>query len=86
MMKKPLLLLFSLGFIGTISSGGVDNNILKLKAVGSCVNCNFTGANLSGLNLSKTDLSKANLNNVKHFDKVILCDTLTPWGIDDSGC
>ena len=95
-MKKLLILLFfSLGFIGTTSANIVDNNILKLKALNSCASCylnsadlseehlkhaRLNGADPSGAYLNGTDLRGVNLNGVT------LCNTKTPWGIDDSGC
>ena len=75
-MKKILLfLILSLGLIGLTSAGDFDTNILKLKATNSCVMCNLNGANLT-----ETDLSGASLSDTT------LCNTETPWGIDDSGC
>ncbi len=76
LMKKILiLLLLSLGLIGTTSAGEVETNILKLKALNACVSCNLkranlTGANLSGANLKNADLRKANLSgaNLKNAD------------------
>ena len=68
LMKKILiLLLLSLGLIGTTSAGEVETNILKLKALNACVSCNLkranlTGANLSGANLKNADLRKADLS------------------------
>ena len=67
-MKKILiLLLLSLGLIGTTSAGEVETNILKLKALNACVSCNLkranlTGASLSGANLKNADLSEAFLS------------------------
>ena len=95
MKKLIIILLLSLGFIGTASAGEVETNILKLKALNSCEGCNLqggdlfradlSGANLSGANLSEADLSGANLKNA-NIDGATLCNTKTPWGIDDSGC
>ena len=41
---------------------------------------NLSGADLNGANLSGAKLSYTDLSVVK------LCNTLMPWGIDDSGC
>ena len=81
-MKKLLLLLLllSLGLIGTTSAGEVETNILKLKALGTCEGCNLQGADLS-----EADLSGANLKNVD-LSGATLCNTITPWGTDNSGC
>ena len=75
MKKLLLLLILSLGLIGTTSAGEVDTNILKLKVLNACVGCDLNGANLMGANLEGADLNRATL-----------CNTETPWGIDDSGC
>ena len=115
-MKKLLvLLLLSLGFMGTTSAGEVETNILKLKALGTCESCNLGGADLSGadlsgadiyhVNLSGANLSGANLRwknfrgsdltdadltdalleNAK-FSGATLCNTIMPWGKENSGC
>jgi len=77
MKKLLLLLLLSLGFIGSASAGEVDTNISKLKASNACVSCNLTRTTY----LSKANLSKANLSEVK------LCRTIMPNGFtDNSGC
>ena len=56
---------------------------------------NLTGANLtnailvnvdfSGADLTRANLTGANLTGAK-IDKATLCNTITPWGLDDSGC
>ena len=57
--------------INSSISYGFDNSDLeKLKATGSCKNCDLTGVNLEGayldqVNLSYSNLSGANLKNVK---------------------
>ena len=105
MNKLLIILLLSLGLIGTTSAGEVDTNILKLKASESCEGCNLNGANLSwanlswanlsgadlsgadlsGANLSEADLSGANLKEA-NLSGATLCNTITPWGTDNSGC
>ena len=63
MIKKLILiLLLSLGFIGTTSAGKVETNTLKLKASNSCSSCNLKGAQLRRADLSEANLSGANLN------------------------
>ena len=63
MKKLLLLILLSLGFIGTASAGEVETNIKKLKYSNAqnCVGCDLHEANLSGVNLSGANLSGANL-------------------------
>ena len=85
MKKLLLLLILSLGLIGTTSAGEVDTNILKLKALNYCDSCNLSGVNLSGADLRGADLSGADLKNA-NLREATLCNTKTPWGIDDSGC
>ena len=56
---------------------------------------NLTGANLtiahlvgvdfSGADLTRANLTGANLTGAK-IDKATLCNTITPWGRDNSGC
>jgi len=56
---------------------------------------NLTGANLtnailvdvdfSGADLTKANLTGASLTGAK-IDKATLCNTITPWGLDNSGC
>ena len=55
----------------------------------------FRGANLSGANLSelqtiRADFSNADLTDTNieeaDFSRAILCNTKTPWGIENSGC
>jgi len=76
MKKLIIILLLSLGFIGTASAGEVETNNLKLKALNACKSCNLKGADLSGVNLRRADLGGATL-----------CYTKMPNGnIDNSGC
>ena len=81
-MKKQFLiiLLLSLGLIGISSAGEVETNILRLKALNACDICNLQGANLTGAKLTEAILRNANITGTT------LCNTETPWGIDDSGC
>ena len=61
--------------MGIASADIVETNTLKLKALNACERCNLQGANLSGENLTEANLSGATL-----------CNTITPWGTDNSGC
>ena len=91
MKKLLLILILSLGLIGISSAGEVETNILKVKALNSCKDCNLQGADLSEVNnligakLSGANLTGANLSRAD-IDGATLCNTTTPWGIDDSGC
>lgn len=60
MKKLLLLLILSLGLIGTTSAGEV--NAMKLKALGSCIGCDLSNANYSGADLSGVDLWRANVS------------------------
>ena len=62
MKKVFILLLLSIGFIGTVSADIVETNILKLKALNNCKSCNLIGADLSETNLSGADLWNADLS------------------------
>jgi len=44
------------------------------------VNVDFSGANLAGANLTGANLTGAKI------EKATLCNTITPWGKDNSGC
>ena len=85
MKKLLLLLLLFLGLIGTASADIVETNTLKLKTLNACESCNLQVANLSGADLSGANLSEANLKNVD-LSGATLCNTITPWGTDNSGC
>jgi len=54
------------------------------------IGANLTQANLvkvdfSGADLTRANLTGANLTDAK-LDKATLCNTITPWGLDNSGC
>ena len=95
MKKLLLLLLLFLGLMGIASADIVETNTLKLKTLNACESCNLqvanlhgadlSGAKLSEADLSGTDLSGANLKNVD-LSGATLCNTITPWGTDNSGC
>ena len=66
--KLFFILLISIN--SSISYGFDNSDLEKLKATGSCKNCDLTGANLEGAyldqaNLSYSNLNGANLKNVK---------------------
>ena len=95
MKKLLLLLLLFLGLMGIASADIVETNTLKLKALNACERCNLQGAilsetNLNGANLSHVYLNEANLMfaNLSDVDLsgATLCNTITPWGTDNSGC
>ena len=95
MKKLLLLLLLFLGLIGTASADIVETNTLKLKTLNACESCNLqvvdlSGAYLSGANLYKADLSGAKLYKADlsgaNLRGATLCNTITPWGTDNSGC
>ena len=46
---------------------------------------NLSEANLRGADLSAVNLSGATLSNAKIKDAKF-CNTMTPWGLDNSGC
>lgn len=54
-------------FMGMVAYGFDSDDLVKLKATGSCQNCDLSGANLGGANLKwaylqNADLSGANLS------------------------
>jgi uncharacterized protein YjbI with pentapeptide repeats len=74
-----------------------EANLLASKYKGgvNLTGANLTKANLIGVDFSKVDLTNANLtgadlsyakNIYQLSDTAILCNTKTPWGLDNSGC
>ena len=68
----------------------IVHNLLKFNALNACVGCDLLGvdlkkANLTGANLKNADLTRAKLKDAK-IESTILCNTKTPWGLDNSGC
>jgi uncharacterized protein YjbI with pentapeptide repeats len=61
-MKKLLLSLLFLGYLGTASADIVEINVSKLREFNICKSCNLVGADLSGTDLSVADLSGADLS------------------------
>jgi len=47
---------------------------------------NLTGSHLNGTNLTKANLTEAILKDVVNFDEAKKCQTILPWGEDNSGC
>ena len=89
-MKKLLGILFLVLLISGNAYPDVATNILKLKSLNACERCNLQEADLSGANLDRADLSGANLSgaDLKGADLsgATLCNTIMPWGTDNSGC
>jgi len=54
------------------------------------IGANLTQANLVKVDFSGADLTRANLTGADltdaKLDKATLCNTITPWGLDNSGC
>lgn len=48
-------------------------------------NASISGARVRNANFTFVDLSQTMMQNVS-FDLAILCETIMPWGIEDSGC
>ena len=65
-------------------SFGIDKG-KKLLALGHCPDCDLSGANLSEANLTGADLTGAEMSGASIVG-AILCNTKTPWGLDNSGC
>ena len=70
---------------GAASAQSVETNVLKLQSLNSCSYCNLSGANIGSADLRKADLSEAKLSNADIWGAKF-CKTITPWGIDDTGC
>ena len=66
--------------MGIASADNVETNTLKLKSLNACEGCNLQGAKLNGQDLVGANLARANLS------ETTLCNTITPWGTDNSGC
>jgi len=68
----------------------VETNTLKLKSLNACMKCNLQGADLSRANLREANLKKANLSGANlrgaNLNGAIFCNTIMPWGIENSGC
>ena len=77
-MKKLLGIVF-LGLlwsnISFSDNESAETNTLRLKSLNKCWGCNLVGADLSGAGLRGAD-----------FDQSTLCNTIMPWGIENSGC
>ena len=99
-MKKLLGIVVLVLLISGNAYPDVATNILKLKSLNACERCNLQEADLSGANLDRADLSEANLSgaNLSGADLreadlrdadlrgATLCNTIMPWGTDNSGC
>ena len=78
MKLKALLATFSCIFLFSQSVFAVESeeakiaqNLLKLKALNSCLECNLSGADLTNADLAKADLSGADLKYVK-FSNILV--------------
>ena len=78
------------GFSGQVGAFS-EEDLKKLKATGSCVKCDLSGANLSWSNLTEADLTEANLTEENlegvNLTQTIFCTNKMPdESINDSGC
>ena len=86
---------------GGFAAQAGDTMVKRLKALNACLGCDLTGAdlaevhleyvNLKGANLAGADLIRADLTGVNLKDAYSItgakfCNTMTPWGLDNSGC
>ena len=87
--------------VGGFAAQADDTMVKRLKTLNACLGCDLTGAdlaevhleyvNLKGANLAGADLIKADLTGVNLKDAYSItgakfCNTMTPWGLDNSGC
>ena len=79
-MKKLLGILFLVLLISGNAYPDVATNTLKLKTLNACKKCNLQEADLIDADLDEADLSRADLSGAT------LCNTIMPWGTDNSGC
>ena len=80
--------LFRVDFRGANFTGTklVNANLKDADFTGAIFrNANISGALVYGANFTAVDLSQTEMQKVS-FEKVILCGTIMPWGIEDSGC
>ena len=47
---------------------------------------NLIRANLNGADLTFANLKGANMKNIRNLDSAIKCNTIMPWGEENSGC
>ena len=87
--------------VGRFAAQADDTMVERLKTLNACLGCDLTGADLAevhleyvilkGANLAGTDLTRADLTGVNLKDAYSItgakfCNTMTPWGLDNSGC
>ena len=99
-MKKIIQVFIVCGLFVIMGGTASGNDVMKLKATGSCVGCDLTGADLNGENLfdaklegtkliraklEKAELGVANLK-WANLEGAILCHTAMPWGEENGGC
>ena len=92
---------FAVLFVTALLAGGFaaqadDTMVKRLKTLNACLGCDLTGAdlaevhleyvNLKGANLAGADLTGVNLKDAYSITGAKFCNTMTPWGIDNSGC
>ena len=92
---------FAVLFVAALMVGGFaaqadDTMVKRLKTLNTCLGCDLTGAdlaevhleyvNLKGANLAGADLTGVNLKDAYYITGAKFCNTMTPWGLDNSGC
>ena len=91
---------FAVLFIAAVLMAGPaladDMMVKRLKTLNACPGCDLTGAdlaevhleyvNLKGANLAGADLTGVNLKDAYSITGAKFCNTMTPWGLDNSGC
>ena len=92
---------FAVLFVAALMVGGFaaqadDTMVKRLKTLNACLGCDLTGAdlaevhleyvNLKGANFAGADLTGVNLKDAYSITGAKFCNTMTPWGIDNSGC
>ena len=92
---------FAVLFVAALLVGGFaaqadDTMVKRLKTLNACLGCDLTGAdlaevhleyvNLKGANFAGADLTGVNLKDAYSITGAKFCNTMTPWGLDNSGC
>jgi len=92
---------FAVIFVAALLVGGFaaqadDTMVKRLKTLNACLGCDLTGAdlaevhleyvNLKGANFAGADLTGVNLKDAYSITGAKFCNTMTPWGLDNSGC
>ena len=81
---------------GVVDDQADDTMVKRLKTLNACLGCDLTGAdlaevhleyvNLKGANFAGADLTGVNLKDAYSITGAKFCSTMTPWGLDNSGC